>query len=106
MYKGGEYTVYVKDKLGNTTTKTIQVTSISQSNDKKDDDKKDDSNKVEDNKTNDNSTGGNNNYSGKTDGTESPDIIPQAGATLSIAILIVTLISAYVGYRKFRKINY
>ena len=42
----------------------------------------------------------------KEDKTQAKTIIPQTGATFPIVILIVVSVIGFVGYKKFKKVNY
>lgn len=92
--KSGTYTVYVRDMLDNTATETIDVVIIEDSNKSGKDD---------------NASGENENGDGdKTtkDKTQAKTVIPQAGATFPIIALIVVSVIGFVGYKKFKKVNY
>ena len=110
----GTYTVYVKDKLGNIVSGTINVTipKTDSADDKNENDKgSEDSKKESDKETNSNdaekkSEDSNKNEKSKEDETKSDKVIPQAGATFSISLLAVLAIIGLVNYKKSKKYNY
>ena len=97
--KDGQYMVYVRDKAGNVANKLVVV---------------------KDKKTTDGSNKNISNEDGETktltettevekiieDKTQAKTVIPQAGATLPVIILTVISITSFVGYKKFKKVNY
>ena len=102
--KSGTYTVYVRDMLGNTGTKTIDVVIIEDSNKSDKDDKVSDG---KENENNDKTLIETSNVEKNTeDKTQAKTVIPQAGTTFSIIILTAISIIGFVGYKKFKKIKY
>lgn len=116
--KAGKYTIYVCDVAGNINTKTVEVAEKKEEDDKTEKDNKtsteDDKTKKEDTTPEDNS---NVNTNSKTpnetndvkkaeDKTQAKTVIPQAGASFPIVILIVVFVIGIVGYKKLKKINY
>ena len=92
----GTYTVYVKDKLGNIASSTINVTTSTPPDSEEN---KEQSNKgTEVNGNNDKSKTAN-------DDTKSNKIIPQTGARCSIPIIVILAIIVYRNYKKSRKYN-
>lgn len=110
--KSGTYTVYVRDMLGNTATKTIDVVL----GEKEDSNKSDKDGKTSEKEENGNAENTANAETASTettnveknteDKTQAKTVIPQAGATFPIIILTAISIIGFVGYKKFKKINY
>lgn len=125
--KTGRYTIYVRDNTENITTKTVEIVET------KEDEKteQEDKTPTEDNKTekddkadeektpaknekeNNNSKNKDNKTSTETknvekaeDKTQAKTVIPQTGATFPIIALIVVSVIGFVGYKKFKKVNY
>ena len=111
--KSGTYTVYVRDMLGNTATETIDVVIIEDSNKSgKDDNASGENENGDGDKTTNSETDEPEKSTESTNTEKSEDktlaktVIPQAGATFPIIILTAISIIGFVGYKKFKKINY
>ena len=113
--KSGTYTVYVRDMLGNTATKTIDVV-IAEIDDSNKSGKDDNSSGEKENGDADKTTNSETEEHKKSDiktstettkdKTQAKTVIPQAGATFPIIILTAISIICFVVYKKFKKINY
>jgi len=105
--ESGKYTVYVKDKLGNTVTGTIDVTT-SENNDNPN---KEDSgnNESEENKAEgENKSGEENkqdNNSEQKDDSQADTVIPDTGSYFPVVIVAILAVAGLISYKKYKKMN-
>lgn len=86
----GTYTIYVRDKLYNVATKTIDVTVVEPDN----------------GNNGSNQKGGNEESGQKQKGTEADTILPDTGVAFPIVTLIIILAVVFITYKKFKKVDY